>query len=485
MKFTVNRFILLTLLLASAVHGDESRSKLTFADKTSITGIPLSANGEEKSLQLTSPSLEGEVTLKTNELLEMSLHGKPAVVEADHYALATITPRYDKSPALDTIRGRLLHLDDKTVTLETAYAGELTLNRLMVKSLDIYTQPPSFYNGPNGPEGWITSGSSDLEDNWTFQDRAMISRGRYGIARKLDLPERSMIKFTAKWKTSPYFRILFLSGDGDTDHPSTAYTLNVQTTYLRLTRSTGRGQDSNPITESINNLRNTQQAEFTIYLDRSKDGTSAIYIGKDRIGTWTGTDDTKDMGDWLHFVPQQNRPMNFSNISISQWDGALPKGNNDETAPTSGDNEFGDNLQGQRITLVNGDIVVGKIQLIQDDFVQVSTDFGDVRIPLNRMSSIDLADVELDEEGKPVKDEDGNLISIKEEPRMWGEDIRAWFHEGGSITIRMATIADGKIKGSSQVFGEAEFDLNAFSRLEFNIWRRQLDPARYGSGDTW
>lgn len=479
----MNRFILLVLLLASVAWCAEPSSLLTFADKTSITGVPSSADGKQKTLQLISPSLDGKVTLKTNELLEMSLNGKAPLVEADHYALATITPRYDKSPPLDTIRGRLLHLDEKTITLETAYAGELVLNRFMVKSLDIYNQPPSFYNGPNGPEGWITSNNSDLEDSWTFSDRSMTSKARNGIARKLDLPDRSVIKFTAKWKTSPYFRILFLSDDGDTDYPSTAYSLNVQMSYLSLYRSTSRGQRSDLINESINNLRESQEAVFTIYLDRSKDGTSAIYIGKDRIGTWTGMDDTKEMGDWLHFVPQQNRPMNFSNITISQWDGVLPKSSTD--GETHSSNEFGDDLQGQKITLANGDVVIGEIKVIEDDFVQATTEFGDVRIPLNRMTSIDLADVELDAEGNPVEDEDGNVISIKEEPRMWGEDVRAWFHEGGSITIRMATIEGGKLKGSSQVFGEAEFDLNAFSRLEFNIWRRQLDPARYGNNESW
>ncbi|MEJ6581230.1 MAG: hypothetical protein QNL33_01465 [Akkermansiaceae bacterium] len=483
MKFTVNRFFLLSLLLVAVARGDEPSSKLSFADKTTVTGTPQSASGKDKSIKLTSPSLEGEVTLKTKELLELSLDGKPPEVESDHYALATITPRYDKSPPLDTIRGRLLHLDEKTVTLETAYAGKLTLNRLMVKALDIYSQSPSFYNGPKGPDGWVTSGSSEIEDSWTFKDRSMTSKGQNGIARKLELPDRSVIKFTAKWKTSPYFRILFLSDDGDTDYPSVSYSMNVQMSYLSLYRTAVRGQRSDLVNESINNLRETQEAVFTIYLDRSKDGTSAIYIGKDRIGTWTGMDDTKDMGDWLHFVPQQNRPMNFSNITISQWDGVLPKSSDDDAANT--ENEFGDDLQGHKITLANGDVVIGEIKLIENDFVQASTEFGDVRIPLNRMSAIDLADVEMDKEGKPVKDEDGNVISIKEEPRMWGEDIRAWFHEGGSITIRMATIEGGKIKGSSQVFGEAEFDLNAFSRLEFNIWRRQLDPIRYGSGESW
>ena len=186
MKLTVNRFFLLSLLLVSITRGDEAGSTLSFSDKTTITGSPQSANGKDKSIKLTSPSLEGEVTLKTHELLELTLDGKPPAVKSDHYALATITPRYDKSPPLDTIRGRLLHLDEKTVTLETSYAGELTLNRLMVKALDIYSQSPSFYNGPNGPDGWVTSGGK-VEDSWTLVVQVNgKKRGDFAVPASLD-----------------------------------------------------------------------------------------------------------------------------------------------------------------------------------------------------------------------------------------------------------------------------------------------------------
>ena len=98
--------------------------------------------------------------------------------------------------------------------------------------------------------------------------------------------------------------------------------------------------------------------------------------------------------------------------------------------------------------------------------VFLGTSFGDVRVPVKRMRSVGLA-----------KETD--------EVRMEAGDIRAWFHEGGYITIKLKSLDDKTIKGYSQVYGDAEFDINAFSRVEFNIWRRELDPARYGATSDW
>ena len=470
----MKRSTLLSLILAPVALADGVLSTLSFADETSIIGTPLSTDGKEKLMKFVSPSLDGEFLLKTDQLLEMELDTKGIDSKADHYALATIEPRHDKSPPLDRIRGRLLHLDDDSLTLETAYAGNLTLKRSMVSALDIYSESPNFYNGPTGPEGWVAS-SGEVEESWTFRDRAMISKGTTGIARQVNFPDRSVIKFTVGWKTSPSFKILFLSNTGDTENPSAAFNLSVRSSYVSLYHSAGL-QRRNLFSESTNSLQSVQEAEISIYLDKAEDGASALYIGGERVGSWSGVDASADMGDWLHFVPQRNDIMRFSNISVAQWDGNLPDAKS--TQEKTSDDEFGDNLTGQKITLANGDSVIGEIKTIENDFVQASTEFGDVRIPLNRMSSIDLSDLEFDEEGKVIG-------SKKEEPRMWEQDIRAWFHDGGSITIRLDSIEDGKIKGYSQVFGDAEFDINAFSRLEFNVWDRKLDPARYGLNDNW
>ncbi len=448
---------------APAKVAEPKPSILTFADKSRITGFPKSIDAAKKQVTLDSPSLSGDTQLKTNKLLEMTLNGKPEDFESDHYALATIEKHF-KDPHMDTIRGRLVNLDDKTITLDTWYAGRLVLKRSMVRSLDIFNKSPSFYSGPDGPEGWVSAGG-DINKNWTFKNRSMISKTKSGIARQVGIPDKAKISFTANWRGNPYFRILFFSEDGKDDYPSIGYSLNIQRTYLSLYRNSAKARNNDIISESIRNLMNAETAEFTIYLDRSKDGINAIYIDDKEIGTWTGVDDTTFKGKWIHFVPQNENPTKFSNITIAQWDGNLPI----ETTAKEDDTEKGpqpEELEGQEIRLANGDVVIGSVNTIDKGMAVLSTSFGDVGIPINRMRSVALSD---------------NV----DEPKMETGDVRAWFHEGGYVTLKLKSLNEKTVKGYSQVWGDAEFDLNAFSRIEFNIWIPELEASRYDSSSDW
>lgn len=438
-------------------------SILTFADKSRITGFAKGIDSTKSELTLESPSLLDETRLKTDQLLELTLNGTPQEIESDHYVLATIKKHF-RDPHMDTIRGRLVALDDDTITLETWYAGQLTLKRSMVQSLDIFGQAPSFYNGPNGPEGWVAAGG-DLDKYWTFKNRSMISKDRSGIARKIEIPEKAKITFTADWRSSPYFRILLFSNDGSQDYPGTGYSLNVNRTYLTLYRNVDNGRNNGVISESIRNLINAESAEFTIYLDRSKQGTNAVYIDDQEIGNWTGVDDTVLNGEWIHFIPQNPTPMKFSNISVAQWDGQLP------TKPEEA--KDADNgvpkpaaLPGQKIHLANGDVIIGTVSTIDDGMAKLKTGFGDIGVPVRLMRSVALPEIE-------------------DQVRMETNDVRAWFHEGGYVTIKLKSLDEKTIKGYSQVWGDAEFDLNAFSRIEFNIWEQDLNALRYETGSDW
>ena len=124
-------------------------------------------------------------------------------------------------------------------------------------------------------------------------------------------------------------------------------------------------------------------------------------------------------------------------------------------------------MEGQRIDLANGDSLLGKIMGVNEGATKVKTSLGDVIIPVNRLRSFQLHESE----------------ATLKEPRMYKEDVRAWFTEGGFVTLKIARLNDKKIAGYSQVFGDAEFDLTAFSRIEFNIWDNDLNEERDGGGD--
>jgi len=111
--------------------------------------------------------------------------------------------------------------------------------------------------------------------------------------------------------------------------------------------------------------------------------------------------------------------------------------------------------------------VIGSIKKIEQNIATLGTDFGEVRVPLRLMRNI-------------------MLDELEDEDRMEVNDVRAWFHEGGYVTIKLKSFDGKTIKGYSQVYGDADFKISAFSRIQFNIWDRNLDPARLsGESDEW
>lgn len=448
--------LFLTLLISISLSpAEDASSTLIFADKTTITGKVSQIRPNQELLTLTSPTLQGNAQLDTSQLLEISLGQKPPKISSDHYALATIKEHFN-DPHRDTIRGRLTHLDPDTITLDTWYAGPLTLKRSLVHALDIFTDSPTFYSGPNGPDGWITSRGT-LEENWTFKNRSMISKNRHGAARKIKIPERATISLTASWKSAPYFRVLFLSANQKAEYPATGYALNIQQNRLTLQRNTPQQGNNNILNEVIGDLSELEQGTLTIYLDRKKTGQSAVYLDGRQIGTWTDVDDTTFQGDWFHLIPNRNTPLKISKLSISQWDGVLPASPDDPSLKGTQAGQL--KVQDQHLHLNNGDTVIGTISKIEKELVHLRTDFGNVKVPLRHMKSI-------------------NLSHTKDQDRRERNDVRAWFHEGGYVTIKVKSFDGKTIKGYSQVYGDAEFNITAFSRIQFNIWKHNLDAAR-------
>ena len=450
-------FLFLTLPLALAAN--ETLSRLTFLDQTVISGTVTHIDPEKGILKMTSPFLKGEAVLKMDELLDIQLNKDADIPESDHHALATVEHHYD-NPFEDTIRGSLIGVDDQSVTLHTWYAGKLKLDRFMVKALDIYANSPSLYHGPNGLDGWVSSGRQ-LKNDWSFKKRALVSKTNNSIAREVEMSERSKFSFRAHWQDDAYFRATFLSTSGKSRHPSSGYSLQVNRTYLNLSRN---GQN-NLMHQSAPQLREQTNALFEFYIDRRPEGKNAIYIDGKKFHEWDGVDDTAMKGKWILFSPQtSNKAIKISDIIVSLWDGRLPIITDAENPDATG---LFEGMEGQRIDLANGDSLLGKIMGVNEGATKVKTSLGDVIIPVNRLRSFQLHESE----------------ETLKEPRMYKEDVRAWFTEGGFVTLKIARLNDKKIAGYSQVFGDAEFDLTAFSRIEFNIWDNDLNEERDGGGD--
>lgn len=439
----------------------ESPAKLTFMDETAVTGTVHSVDGEKKTLQFSSPAIKTTATLKTGQLLDLQFDHENKDTEADHFALTTIKHRYNEAPPQDTIRGEFVGLDDQFITLDTWYAGQLNLKRSMVEGLHIYQNSPRLFNGPSSFEGWSTS-EGKIEDNWTFKQRSFISKGSRTIARKIEVGEKIKLSFKIAWKSQSQFSVGFFASTGKANYSPRGYNLRVQTGYIQLHRRGSAGDQIDLFSEVHRELREQENAVFDFYIDRNQSGKNGLYIDGKKLTEWQDTNDLKGFGDWFVFTPQNNRPMKISDIIVSQWDGQLPA--DEDAEEDHGSEEIIKGLSGQRIDLANGDAILGKVTSVVDGRAMLKTDLGEMQVPIPRLSSFE-------------------LTPIEDQPRMYSQDVRAWFNEGGSVTLRLDTLTPTTLKGYSQVFGQAEFDLKAFSRIEFNVWSKERDS--FSSDEDW
>jgi hypothetical protein len=115
----------------------------------------------------------------------------------------------------------------------------------------------------------------------------------------------------------------------------------------------------------------------------------------------------------------------------------------------------------KRIRLRNNDHVEGEMLGIENGKVKLKTKFGDMNLPVSRLRSFPLR---TKEQRKDFK------LGLYEQPKRRNGDIRAWFADGSHVTFRLDAAGDGRLKGYSQTFGNAEFDTTAFSRIEFNLY---------------
>lgn len=440
-------------------------STLTFKDGTEVRGTLSEFSPGTETLRFSSPDLTEPADLLIKGLLNIDLgrDEKSDPPSAEHIAVATSKPRYEDRPR-DTFHGQLEAIGEKTIVLNTWYAGKLELERKFIGSLELRAGEVSIFQGPSDWSAWIAP-SGRRKDAWALRNRRLIATAQGGIAREVKIPAKARISFRAAWQRQPGFQFIFLSTSGKNNYPPAGYRLYVQNGVVSLNRTSPDSVREDVISSLPLNLDPREKsARIDIYLDRELEGQNALYINNRRIGGWTHKDDTKGMGNFIHFITQRQEILEISEILVQSWNGNLP-GTLVDTKEAEGPGSLS-SLEGEHIGLANGDSLVGQIKTIENGQLLTTTPYGNLKLPLTNIREINVAG--------PVPDEP--------QPKLLPRELRAWFHEGGFIHMRLEEFDGTHLTGSSQVFGRAKFDLKAFSRLEFNVWRPELDLVRYGQG---
>jgi hypothetical protein len=132
-------------------------------------------------------------------------------------------------------------LDEKNLNITTLDAGQLSVPRTLVKTLQIGVhQKKVIYSGPLSLEEWMQDGSENTQ--WKFSNKTLISNGPGSISRNIETPRQFILKFTLKWQANPRFRIYFADPLAAKGTAVDRYFLQYNSAGLEIKRESVKGQ---------------------------------------------------------------------------------------------------------------------------------------------------------------------------------------------------------------------------------------------------
>lgn len=339
----------------------------------------------------------------------------------------------------DKFYGIIDELNEEYLILDTWYAGKLKLEKPMIQSIASGgAVSKAIFEGPNSLDEWQVANRG----SWEYKDGYLYNTRQYGgVGKDVKLPDRSNIEFEVAWKSRLNFQIHFYT---DRVHSSggNCYQLVFNNRYCYIQRySNHEGSDQ---LGSFNLSSLNSKFKVSIRTDKEKKSILVLVDGKvvkqiHDPGNFAGK------GTGLLFYSHQG-DIKLSGIRVTQWNGSVGGNQSEKQKVKSKDS----------ILFVNKDTVTGELKSIKDGKVLFETPFAPLTIPIERVSSITLG-----EEGY-------------EKPRRNGPDVEAYFANGGGrVTLSLDEISDAKIAGSSENFGKASFDIRAFEKIIYNIYKEK------------
>jgi len=406
---------------------------------------------DQSKLVLISDLLEQPITIAPSSVTKFSIlpHKIEHAPPSQHETLISIKPRFfrqNKAKTADLLRGQLTNISDNHITIDTWYAGQLTIDRSMIASMNVFGKGKQAYYGPNSIEEW-----NNLSDEpiWSFKDGILIGRRNGHIAKNIDMSNTSVLSFDYSWVGNPDLRILLFSDDTEQDRPKNFYDLSLRSNHTKLHKTLNRRPFIVTQMQRAPQLRGSGSAHIDFYADATK-GTFALFLDGQQIFVEQDRSPSPDsLGGGLHLISENSPLSKISNLQVNRWNGDIPKSQTERSFESL-------EGKGEKILLRNGDAVIGNIESIDDETLKLQTPHTPLLLPLERMRSLDLKNLK---ENAPI---------------MKKNDVLARFQAGGWIILDLHSLTSTSITGYNQSFGTATFNLNAFSSIEFNIYEEAL-----------
>jgi len=425
--------------------------------------------------------LAAPVEFKTDQIRQIVLRrGQPAKPLPGPSSVALING--------DRLPGTLVALDATTVTIETAFAGNLTLPR---DSVGMIAPNPTggriLYAGPFSDEGWSITGQKETPDAdastpadkgpaWVHAGAAWYNRpDAAALRREVAMPDLAVVRFQLAWKSRLSLVLAFhadfqaprkppaedeskLVQNGTPGLPQffgNAYALNLYPNYVILNRCR-LDAEGHPSIERVQaggtNIRLPETGEAAVELRCNRlTGEISLYLNDEFAMQWTepGAKDAPGYagkGGGIGFLATGSQ-VRISDLLVAEWNG-MP------------DSARSMQSEGQDIVLLaNGtDRFAGEVTGFGQGALKLKSRYGEFQFPLGDIAEVRFARNRL----------------AKTPPATAGLS-RVRFHPLGSLSGTLEPGRDGHLTLVSPLAGKLDLDPDYAVMLDFKNANRFLD----------
>ncbi|HWB57836.1 MAG TPA: family 16 glycoside hydrolase [Chthoniobacteraceae bacterium] len=437
MKTLTASLLLCALAFAAPSRGGDtpgSNDVLVFANKDVLHGSFLGC--DKSTARWASPAATAPIVFHNSALLQAQFGPRKMPADA---ARATQMVRLANG---DEFPGVVVSLDDKTLVVDTWYAGRLNFARRIVASVESRQAPGILYQGPSGIKEWKVTSDDNDKPGWAVSDGVLVSNNGGSIRRDMKLPAKSKIEFdVAVQNGSGVTAAIYAAAPADPDEDlSDCYVIGIGSDSIDFQRNAN------------NNVQNLPNGDEGVPVNPAmfKDGWLhvEIRVDKDRKSLWLFLDgkmakqwtdtDFAGKGTYMGFSNEDSTPVKVRNIRLSTWDGKIedPK-------------HAGVAVKEDSILMENKDQVSGALKSIAGGKIIITSAYADLTIALEHIDRIDFAG------GGDAK------------PEKSAGDVRACFTGGGSARMQIDSWDEKQATATSPDFGKAVFSTAVFESLDF------------------
>lgn len=393
-------------------------------------------------IHLTSPHFSQDFSLSTNLISRVDLEpiaAKPSEkAKALHRAKVTLISKQPNETILKTYEnlwGKIVAIDDQSLTLETSFAKPFIIPRSSIDNIDIEDISGLIFKTPIDFKGWKNHVSTN---KWQISGNDMLSSGVAYLSKEVGLTTLTHTSFSVNSATRNFQLKLYAKENPDDELPS-YYHLRVSSNSFRMTKVLN-GANVTMQKKTPKHKYPTKRIRYDIYSDLTK-GTFTIYT--DGVHACTYTDnkvDSQNFGKEIHLMSSRY-PQIIHNFVIKKWGGVISSSAPQIPAELDG--------KGEIFSLRNGDFIRGALTSVEEGKFIIKTEHHDLKVPIQAITN--LTTKEINPTIKYVDSKHLTLVS----------------HDNDKIMLKFLSMNGHLLKGQHNILGTIDVDTRKFHRIEF------------------